>query len=212
MRDLKSIAGEPSLDIDREAGFTLALFLLFVVIPIIEIALFIEVGGRIGLWTTLAIILATAAIGSFAIRSQGRSMMRALAGAGPTGAADLLSQGLLLFVAGMFLITPGFLTDALGLSLLIPPVRRRVRDYLARRMSVVATGGFAAANPHAATADPSASADRRPSPGAGSAESRTTRAAASERAPRNEKSPWRDDQPSNDVEDAQILDEKRPER
>lgn len=145
------------------------LFLIFIAVPIIEITLFIEVGGEIGLGATLAIILTTALIGSVAIRTQGRAMAMALSRASLAEAPDLMSQGLLLFVAGVFLITPGFLTDALGLSLLVPPIRRRVRDQLVKMITVrgAAFGGFpGAGGPRPGPSSSPGSAPRRPAPAA----------------------------------------------
>ena len=167
------------------------LFLLFLVVPIVEIALFIEIGGQIGLWTTLAIIITTAAIGSLAIRAQGRALMRSMTSSGLADAPDLMSQGLLLFVAGMFLITPGFLTDIMGLLLLIPPIRRSIRDYLMRRMTIATVG---VRNARRNADDPLSSSEPLRS--------------SSSSGP----SPWRAETPASGVEDATVLDEGQPKR
>lgn len=175
------------------------LFLIFIAVPIIEITLFIEVGGQIGLGATLAIILTTALIGSVAIRTQGRAMAMALSRASLAEAPDLMSQGLLLFVAGVFLITPGFLTDALGLSLLVPPIRRRVRDQLVKMITVRGGtfGGFpGAGGPRPGGQD--ASDPRRPAAGFGE-----KRPAPASPAPRKD----------GEIDDAVILEDeagKRP--
>lgn len=105
----------------------LALFAVMIVIPILEIAVFILVGRYIGLWPTLAGILLTALIGTAIIRHQGSGLIASArtslaAGAAPVG--EVL-QGLALLAAGVLLITPGFITDTLGFLLLIPPLRRR---------------------------------------------------------------------------------------
>ena len=115
------------------------LFLLFVGVPLIEIALFIEVGGLLGLWPTLGIVVATALIGSALLRAQGTAAWGVLqnrlrSGQDPSGA---LAHGALILVAGIVLLTPGFFTDALGLALLLPPVRSVVIRFLAARMTVV---------------------------------------------------------------------------
>tara|TARA_R110000850_G_scaffold259233_2_gene386041 strand:- start:584 stop:1069 length:486 start_codon:yes stop_codon:yes gene_type:complete len=106
-------------------GWKMLLFVLLVAIPIIEIALFIQVGGAIGLWPTLAIVVATAFIGTFLIRAQGAAAMERLRtalsrGQDPSGA---LADGAAILLAGALLLTPGFFTDALGLALLFPPTR-----------------------------------------------------------------------------------------
>lgn len=101
------------------------LFLLFVMVPIIEIALFIQVGGAIGLWPTLAIVVLTAIIGTALMRAQGimalNRLQQAIADGGDP--ATPLIEGAMILVAGVLLLTPGFFTDTAGLLLLLPPVR-----------------------------------------------------------------------------------------
>ncbi len=101
------------------------LLLAFILVPIIEIALLIQLGGFIGLWPTLIIVIATAFIGSWLLRSQGwgvfnRAQESLEAGAFP---ARELFDGLCLIVAGVLLLTPGFATDVLGLVLFVPGLR-----------------------------------------------------------------------------------------
>ncbi len=116
------------------------LFLIFVAVPIIEIALFIKVGGAIGLLPTLAIVVLTAVAGTALMRQQG---MRALdrlrasleAGGDPVGP---IAHGALILVAGVLLLTPGFFTDSVGLLLLIPAVRAQVIRWGASRLTVQA--------------------------------------------------------------------------
>lgn len=102
------------------------LFLAFLAIPLIEIALFIQIGGAIGLWPTLAIVVLTAIIGTWAVRSQGLGALARLQAALERGGdpATPLIEGVLILIAGVLLLTPGFFTDALGFALLLPPVRR----------------------------------------------------------------------------------------
>jgi UPF0716 protein FxsA len=114
------------------------LFLAFLAVPIIEIALFIQVGGLIGLWPTLAIVIFTAVLGSWLMRSQGRLAMGQLRGSfqrldDPT---EPLAHGAMILVAGVLLLTPGFFTDAMGFALLIPPVRRAVFRFARSRVTV----------------------------------------------------------------------------
>ena len=102
------------------------LLLLFVVVPAVELWLLIEVGGQIGVGNTLLLILFTGVLGASLARSQGLAVLARVqaemqAGRSPT--AELL-EGALILVAGGVLLTPGFLTDALGLLLLIPFTRR----------------------------------------------------------------------------------------
>lgn len=101
------------------------LLLIFVLVPIIEIALFIQVGGFLGLWPTLLIVIATAFAGTILLRSQGFATMARLQENLKTGQnpVDPIAHGALILVAGVVLLTPGFFTDAVGLLLLFPPVR-----------------------------------------------------------------------------------------
>lgn len=114
------------------------LFLAFLLVPLIEIGLFIQVGGLIGLWPTLAIVVLTAILGTSLVRSQGRVAMGELR----SSFADLndptepLAHGAMIFVSGALLLTPGFFTDAVGFALLMPPVRRAVFRYVRSRVEV----------------------------------------------------------------------------
>ncbi len=114
------------------------LFLLFLTVPLIEIALFIQVGGLIGLFPTLAIVILTAIAGTFLIRSQGTAVMMQLRETmedlrDPT---EPLAHGAMVLFAGALLLTPGFFTDALGLSLMVPGVRSRVFQFIRKRVVV----------------------------------------------------------------------------
>jgi UPF0716 protein FxsA len=98
---------------------------LFIGIPLIEIYLFIEVGGWIGVWPTIALVIVTAFIGTSMLRQQG---LATLARAQAEINQDRLPlreifNGFCLLVGGVLLLTPGFLTDGLGFALLIPPLR-----------------------------------------------------------------------------------------
>lgn len=116
----------------------MVLFLAFLLVPIIEIALFIQVGGLIGLWPTLAIVVLTAALGTFLVRTQGQLAMGQLQRAfsdldDPT---EPLAHGAMILIAGALLLTPGFFTDAVGFALLMPPVRVAVFRYLKSKVKV----------------------------------------------------------------------------
>lgn len=100
----------------------------FIGIPLIEIALFIQVGGLLGLWPTLLIVVLTAIAGTALVRSQGIAALRDIQRSvdrldNPTSA---LAHGALILVSGVLLLTPGFFTDAIGFALLVPAVRERV--------------------------------------------------------------------------------------
>lgn len=113
------------------------LFALFVSVALAELAIFIVVGSRIGLPATFAIILLSGILGATLTRTQGARAwhnFRAATTAGRLPHAELI-DGLLILIAGVFLITPGFLTDSLGLLVLIPPVRARLRQFLTQRLA-----------------------------------------------------------------------------
>ena len=123
------------------------LLLLFTVTPLVELTLLLRVHGAIGLGPTLALVLATGLGGAVLARWQGvralRRTQEALA-AGRMPGRELF-DGALILVAGTLLVTPGVLTDALGLLLLLPPVRglvaRGLRHWAAGRVHVVSHRG-----------------------------------------------------------------------
>jgi UPF0716 protein FxsA len=117
--------------------FFLVLFLIFIVLPIAEIYLIIQVGETVGVWWTLAILIADSILGALLLRGQGRAAWRRFnetLAAGRPPAREVLDGGLIIF-GGAFLITPGFITDVVGVVLLLPPTRALVRAWLARRLS-----------------------------------------------------------------------------
>lgn len=114
------------------------LFLIFVVVPVIEIALFIQVGGLLGLAPTLAIVVGTAALGSWLLRQQGRAALSRLQQSFGqlSDPSQPLADGAMILFAGALLLTPGFFTDALGFALMAPPVRAFVFNQLKSRIKV----------------------------------------------------------------------------
>lgn len=114
------------------------LFLLLAAVPIIEIALFIEVGGWIGTWPTIGIVVLTALIGSLMLRQQGTAALQDVQGrlAAGENPGQMLAEGAMILVAGVLLLTPGFFTDAMGFALLIPPIRGALWAYIAPRIKV----------------------------------------------------------------------------
>lgn len=110
----------------------------FIAVPLIEIALFIQVGGWIGLWPTLAIVIATAVAGTWALRSQGRSTIEDLRRRFDTLAdpTEPLAHGAMILFAGALLLTPGFFTDTVGLLLMVPGVRTAAMRWFGKRVEV----------------------------------------------------------------------------
>ncbi len=107
--------------------------MLLIIVPIIEITLFVQIGGAIGLGWTLLVILATAMLGARAIRRQGidalaRAQAQMATGKPPVGE---IVHGALILMAGILLLTPGFMTDALGFVLLFPITRLFVLELAA---------------------------------------------------------------------------------
>ena len=125
----------------------LLFLLLFIGVPIVEIAVFIEVGGWLGLWPTLAVIILTAVAGTTLLRWQGLSILARAKGSLERGELPLAEvfDGACLLVAGVLLLTPGFVTDGLGGLLFLPPFRAALRGLCARfvaaRTEVRTSGG-----------------------------------------------------------------------
>ena len=114
----------------------LVLLIAFIGVPIIEIAVFIEVGGWIGLWPTLGLVVLTAIVGSLELRAQGLATMARVRREIDQGVlpAQALFDGVCLLFAGALLLTPGFVTDAVGLLLFVPAFRAVLRRHVARYM------------------------------------------------------------------------------
>jgi len=119
------------------------LVLLFIVVPIAELYVIIQVGQWIGILPTLAILIGDALLGSMLLRQQGRSAWRRFNAAIAEGRfpGREVADGVMIAVGGTLLLTPGFITDVFGLLLLIPPTRALFRRgtfrYLRRRAFVV---------------------------------------------------------------------------
>lgn len=114
------------------------LLFAFIAVPLIEIALFIQVGGAIGLWSTLGIVVLTALLGTYLVRQQGmmaisqlRTQMQNLQD--PT---EALANGAMILFSGALLLTPGFFTDAVGFALLVPAIRKAAFEALRKRIKV----------------------------------------------------------------------------
>ncbi len=124
----------------------LLLVILLITVPLAELWLIIEIGGLIGVWPTIAILLVDSLLGAILLNRQGRAAWRrfnkALAERRMPHREVL--DGVLIVLGGALLLTPGFLTDAIGLALLLPPVRVLVRKVLTRRLSRRVSRGSAA--------------------------------------------------------------------
>ena len=108
------------------------LVFLFTFIPVMELALLVEIGGHLGLFKTLGVCFLTGVVGAALARAEGLGVLRRIQKVSAQGQlpARELMDGLLIFVAGLVLLTPGFVTDAFGLLLLLPPSRALIRMWL----------------------------------------------------------------------------------
>lgn len=114
------------------------LFILFAILPIIEIAVLVNVGEQIGGWNTVAIVIFTAFVGAFLVRKEGITTLTQAQQKMQTGVmpGQEMAEGLLLLVAGILLVTPGFITDALGLLLSFPLTRPFIAKSLMKQLTV----------------------------------------------------------------------------
>jgi UPF0716 protein FxsA len=118
-------------------------FALFLAVPLIEIALFITVGGWLTLWPSLAIVIGTGILGVFVMRLQGMRAMMDMRGAmqNMQNPMSPIANSALIMLAGLLLMLPGFLTDTLGLLLLIPPIRHWAIGRFAGRVTAFTQAG-----------------------------------------------------------------------
>ena len=126
------------------------LFLAFIGVPLIEITLFIQVGGVIGLGYTLLIVVLTAVLGTWLVRSQGIAALSDLQRSFGElqNPAEPLAHGAMILFSGALLLTPGFFTDAVGFALLVPAVRRAVFKWLKTKVTMAQFTVGTANDPH----------------------------------------------------------------
>lgn len=115
------------------------LFLAFTIIPVSEIYILIAIGGQIGILPSIALVILTGIVGASLARSQGLKTLGRIRDSFQQGVVpgEELLNALLIAIAGIVLLTPGFLTDAAGLFLLIPATRTLCREWLKRRMELI---------------------------------------------------------------------------
>jgi UPF0716 protein FxsA len=129
------------------------LVVLFIVVPIAELYVIIQVGEAIGLLPTLALLLADALLGSLLLRHQGRGAWRRFnaAIAERRFPGREVADGLMIAIGGTLLLAPGFITDIVGLILLVPPtraiVRRLLKSFMGRRFVVATVGSYTSQAP-----------------------------------------------------------------
>jgi len=129
------------------------LIALFIAVPIVELWAIVEVGALIGVLPTILLLFAMSVLGALLLRHQGRGAWRRFNRALAEGRfpGREVADGLLITMGGALLLTPGFITDAVGLLLLLPPTRAiarlALRRWAARRLVVVGVGGARGAPP-----------------------------------------------------------------
>ena len=113
--------------------------ILFLLMPLAEIAGFVLVGRAVGVWRTLGLVILTSVAGTLLLRAQGLQMLRTLSDEGRQGRVpgDTIVHGAMIVVAALLLLIPGFITDILGLALFIPAVRRLLWSAIGRRVVIV---------------------------------------------------------------------------
>lgn len=112
--------------------FFTKLLILFVIVPVTELYILIEVGKKIGSLTTIGVIILTGIIGAYLVKGQGFMILKKIQNDLNEGIlpGDSLIQGAIILAGGIFLLTPGFVTDIIGFIFLIPVSRRVVKKYL----------------------------------------------------------------------------------
>ena len=128
------------------------LFALFIIVPIIEITVLMQVGELIGPWPTVAIVIISAWLGAKYVRQQGIATLQSVQtkmAQGEMPSSEIVT-GLMLLVAGVLLVTPGFVTDVFGLSLLVPKVRKALANIVQKHMKTIpgSQGGAFSVNAH----------------------------------------------------------------
>jgi UPF0716 protein FxsA len=138
----------------------LILVFLFIAVPVAEITVLIRVGGAIGLFNTIAFVIFTAVLGAYLVRQQGFATLAKLQQETNAGRVPALqiAEGVALLFAGAVLMTPGFITDAIGFAILIPPVRQALIAWAAKNF-IKGNGGAvygssnSSVNPHVEQGD-----------------------------------------------------------
>ena len=122
------------------------LFALFIVVPIIEITVLMQVGELIGAWPTIAIVIISAWLGAKYVRQQGLATLQSVQtkmAQGEMPSSEIVT-GLMLLVAGVLLVTPGFVTDIFGLLLLVPSVRQALASFVQKHIQTGQGNAFGA--------------------------------------------------------------------
>ncbi|MGH1541275.1 MAG: FxsA family protein [Arenicella sp.] len=125
------------------------LFILFLLVPIAEMTLLIKVGGVIGAFWTILLVVFTAVLGAALVKSQGYSTLNSVQTQLSQGGMPAMevAEGAAILIAGALLLTPGFFTDAIGFACLTPPIRRGAIKYLFKN-GIIKNFSFGTAQGH----------------------------------------------------------------
>lgn len=125
-------------------------FIIFILIPIVEIYVFLQVGDEIGIMTTLLLAFMTAILGGIIIKYQGLATLHAVQESVQHGKAPIaeIFDGFCLVAAGATLITPGFVTDTIGFLLLVPAVRNSLRHHIGKHIEMRSMNNINPGNPY----------------------------------------------------------------
>ena len=125
------------------AAVFLLLVVVFFVVPIVELALIIQIGAAIGVLNTIGLLILASVVGAWLMKREGLGVVRRMQLAAAQGRVPgrELVDAFLILLGGALMVAPGFLTDGLGMLLLLPPVRSVVRGVLRRRFSLRVIGG-----------------------------------------------------------------------
>lgn len=124
----------------------LYLFVAFIVVPVVEIFLITQVASQLGWPETIVLVIGVSLVGAWLVKREGLNVIRRIQDSfrGAKLPTDDLADGAMIFFASALMLTPGFLTDALGLALLLPPIRAVIRPsvirFFRRRVEVRTTG------------------------------------------------------------------------
>ena len=110
------------------------LFLFFLIIPILEILIFIKISSVFGVSVTIFLIILTALIGSITVKKQGFEILTEFRN-GIQNPLILLSNGIMILIAGILLLTPGVLTDSVGILLLVPGFRKKIIQIVSKKIN-----------------------------------------------------------------------------
>jgi UPF0716 protein FxsA len=119
------------------------LLALFILVPLLDLAILVRLGQAIGFWPTIGLVVVTGTVGAFLARSQGMRVLKGIRTEMSVGQvpSSRLLDGLLVIVGGTLLLTPGLLTDAAGFVLLLPWSRSRLKGFLRRRVEGMIRSG-----------------------------------------------------------------------